>query len=242
MMPEKVDASIAEAAQIVPEAVGADPLPQAELPVIPLLPPQMTMFMPSALQATLYRIDVSLKRPWLSLPDEAAAQWEQPDTQVAELRDIIDVCAPEVPEILLDEDLRQSVAPTAAAELHDVGYEQASRTKRHAAVAAIVEGATVQEIAGSSEMDIGSEIGAVDPNEKGIEAAELIEAIEAVDVNEAATVAELTAAPETAQVPVEEDHDLGYLALYSELVAPVSGLRKVELQGDSGFYCSCTSH
>ncbi|WP_246812401.1 DNA translocase FtsK [Microvirga sp.] len=179
VMSEKVDARMAEAAQIVPEAIGADPLPHAEPPVVSLLLPQMAMFMPSAFQATLYRIDVSVKRPLLSLPDE---------------------------------DQGQPVEPNAAAELQDVRYVQASRTERHAAIA---EGAPVRK------------------TEKGIEAAESIEAIEAVEVNEAPAVAELTAGPEAAQVPVE-DLDLGYLGLYGELVAPVSGLRKVEIQEAPG--------
>ncbi|MBL0408329.1 hypothetical protein JKG68_31130, partial [Microvirga aerilata] len=174
VMPGKVDASIAEAAQIAPEVVGADSLPQAEPRVISHLLPQMTMFMPSAFQATLYRIDVSLKRPLLSLPDG---------------------------------DQRHSLEPNAAAEPQDIRHAHVLGTERHAAVAVIAKGAPVQEIEKS---------------------------IEAVEVNEFPAVAELMAAPEAAQVRVEEDLDLGYLALYGELVAPFVGLRKVEIQEAPG--------
>jgi hypothetical protein len=67
-MPELVDSTIAEAAPAVTAPLRADPLPQTELRVIPLLLPRMTMFTPSAFQSTLYRIDISLKRPTLPLP------------------------------------------------------------------------------------------------------------------------------------------------------------------------------
>lgn len=42
-----------------------------------------------------------------------------------------------------------------------------------------------------------------------------------MQINENPIAADWTAAPEAAEVSVEEDLDLGYLALYGELVAPL---------------------
>jgi S-DNA-T family DNA segregation ATPase FtsK/SpoIIIE len=231
--PELVDPTIASTAATVTAPLRADPLPQAELQVIPLLQPQMTMFTPSAFQSRLYRIDVSLKRPTLPLADEAVTQWEQPETPVARIKEATVIRNPEVAAIVLGDDHGEALAPNPAPEIQEVEDTQACGTEPPAHVATNQEVEPVEEITGSSEMTTGVELGCLDSVEDGIEAAEFVEVIkvaEAGQVNEAAAAGALTASPETPQVPVGEDLDLGYLALYDEPVAAAWGSREVEIQ------------
>jgi hypothetical protein len=167
------------------------------------------------------------------LADEAVTQWEQPETPVAETEEARVVRNREVAAIVFGDDHGEALAPDAAPELQEVGDTQARGTEPPVDVATLQEVEPVEEITGSSEMTTGVEIGYLNPVEDGTETAEFVEVIkvgEAAEVNEAAAATELTVAPETPQVPVGEDLDLGYLALYDEPVAAAWGSREVEIQ------------
>jgi hypothetical protein len=125
------------------------------------------------------------------------------------------------------------LTPDPALGLQEVGDTQARGTEPPAHVATPQKVEPAEEITGSSEMTVGAELGCLDSVEDGIETAEFVEVIkvaEAGQVNEAAAAGALTAAPETPQVPVGDDLDLGYLALYDEPVAAAWGSREVEIQ------------
>jgi hypothetical protein len=152
---------------------------------------------------------------------------------VAELEEVTDVPNPEVAAIVLVAIVERPWRRTRLPKSRRSGTLRPREQSRLLDVATIQEVEPVEEITGSSEMTTGVELGCLDSVEDGIETAEFVEVIkvaEAGQVNEAAAAGALTAAPETPQVPVGEDLDLGYLALYDEPVAAAWGSREVEIQ------------
>src|SRR5918995_34017 len=158
-LPELVDPSIAPTAPTVTALLRADPLPQTEPRMIPLLLPRMTMFTPSAFQSTLYRIDISLKRATLPLANEAVTQWEQPKTQVAETGEATDMRSPEVAAIVVGDDHGHSLTPDPDPGLREVKDAQAPGTEPPADAATIQEVEPAEKITGSSKITAGVEIG-----------------------------------------------------------------------------------
>jgi S-DNA-T family DNA segregation ATPase FtsK/SpoIIIE len=204
----------------VSETVENVSQPFPETPMTSLLPAVATMFVPSAFQSALYRINMSLKHPLLTLAATATDERQVTETAPAVITE--EACGSESLEadVIFIDAYSETEGFDGAAELMELescdGYTAAPQGLDQA-LGQIADATNMATRAGSETEPARIKDGILEIVTVGHDANKATETREAFE----------SMPPETAYVP-EEAIDLGYVTLYGEETAPIQATLRVE--------------